>query len=317
MPSKALARRRPGRALSTQLERLDDTARQIIAQARSPATQRAYRADLAAWKDWALEAGAPPWPPQAPDVLRFLTAMVHDEYRLASIQRRLVALNVACSLAAQPKPSADLDIRAFMKGLRRSFAGIETLAKKALTPAMVHEAITELTLRDQAIVLVGLATAMRRGEMTALRWRDVTESNKGLTLIVRVSKTDQEGKGRVLGLPYSSNKRLCPARTLLAWRKKSKRNAGHMRVFGVSDQTIARVVKKCVEQAGFDPDDFGAHSLRAGFMTTASEEGAGLVESMSVSGHKNPTIAAGYVRGTEALENVATKKVIKAIQRRG
>ena len=42
-------------------------------------------------------------------------------------------------------------------------------------------------------------------------------SNDGLTVTLRRSKTDQEGVGRKVGIPYGSNPQTCPVRTVQAW----------------------------------------------------------------------------------------------------
>ena len=46
---------------------------------------------------------------------------------------------------------------------------------------------------------------------------DVTEGADGLTVRLRRSKTDQEGAGRTVGIPYGSNAVTCPVRAWLAW----------------------------------------------------------------------------------------------------
>jgi site-specific recombinase XerD len=39
----------------------------------------------------------------------------------------------------------------------------------------------------------------------------------------------------------------------------------------MSTRAVADVVKDYAERAGLDPADFGGHSLRAGFVTSAAE----------------------------------------------
>jgi hypothetical protein len=39
----------------------------------------------------------------------------------------------------------------------------------------------------------------------------------GLVAILRRSKTDHEGEGRMVELPYGSNPDTCPVRALRAW----------------------------------------------------------------------------------------------------
>lgn len=71
------------------------------------------------------------------------------------------------------------------------------------------------TIRDLAIMALGLAAALRRSELVALELRDVEMMDKGLKLTLRHSKTDQEGDGQVIAVP--SGKALRPVGRLRAW----------------------------------------------------------------------------------------------------
>jgi site-specific recombinase XerD len=51
-------------------------------------------------------------------------------------------------------------------------------------------------LRDRALLLFGFASAMRRSELVALDLADLEETERGLLVTVRRSKTDQEGQGQ-------------------------------------------------------------------------------------------------------------------------
>ncbi|TXM55863.1 DNA recombinase [Methylobacterium sp. WL120] len=47
------------------------------------------------------------------------------------------------------------------------------------------------------------------------------------------------------------------------------------------------------------------HSLRAGYITTATERGADLARIMELSGHRNPRTVLGYVRRANAFKDRA------------
>jgi len=58
---------------------------------------------------------------------------------------------------------------------------------------------------------------MRRGEAVALDVEDIEITGDGLVVTIWLSKTDQEGKGAGLGLPYGTDPSTCPVRAYQRW----------------------------------------------------------------------------------------------------
>ena len=56
--------------------------------------------------------------------------------------------------------------------------------------------------RDRSLLLVGFAGGFRRSEIVGLNWDDVERVRQGLVVTLRRSKTDQEGVGRKVGIPF-------------------------------------------------------------------------------------------------------------------
>jgi hypothetical protein len=56
-------------------------------------------------------------------------------------------------------------------------------------------------------------------------------------------------------------------------------------------------VKAYAARLGLKPADFGAHSLRAGFLTSAARRGASVFKMLDVSRHKSMDVLQAYVRG--------------------
>jgi integrase len=66
---------------------------------------------------------------------------------------------------------------------------------------------------------------------------------------------------------------------------------------------VARLVKRVTLAAGIE-GDFAAHSLRAGFITSAaSTKGVSEVDIQRVSGHRSVAILRGYVRRANVFED--------------
>ena len=80
--------------------------------------------------------------------------------------------------------------------------------------------------RDRALILLGFAGAFRRSELVGLDIEDCAFGKDGLTVTLRRSKTDQDGAGRKIGIPYGSNPETCPVRTIQAWIEQAGIEAG-------------------------------------------------------------------------------------------
>ncbi len=68
-------------------------------------------------------------------------------------------------------------------------------------------------LRDRALILIGFAGAFRRSELVAITCEVVERVPQGIVVAVRRGKTDQEGQGRNVGIPYARGA-VCPVKAL-------------------------------------------------------------------------------------------------------
>lgn len=77
----------------------------------------------------------------------------------------------------------------------------------------------------------------------------------------------------------------------------------------MSGSAINAAVKRRVHAAGLDASEFGAHSLRAGFVTQALRGGADYAEVMRQTGHTSPAMVGVYARETDPLRGNAVTKL--------
>jgi integrase len=133
------------------------------------------------------------------------------------------------------------------------------------------------------------------------------------------SKTDQEGAGRQVGIPYGSNVETCPVRALRAWLDAARITTGplfrpvtrHGNV-GSARLTAAsanRIVQRAVRRAGLDPRPYSAHSLRAGLATSAAEAGVSERAIMNQTGHRSLAVARGYIRSGSLFRHNAAAQI--------
>jgi integrase len=166
------------------------------------------------------------------------------------------------------------------------------------------------------LLLLGFAVALRRSELVGLDLADVTEGADGLTVHLRRSKTDQEGAGRTVGIPYGSNPVTCPVRAWRAWIEVSgiiKGPAfcpvdrhGHIGPTRLSAPAVALVLKRHAARVGLDPAEVAGHSLRAGLATSAAAAGVPERVIAEQTGHKGTAMLRRYIReGSLFRENAA------------
>jgi integrase len=121
-----------------------------------------------------------------------------------------------------------------------------------------------------------------RSELVALDVAHARFMADGIELQIDRSKTDQEGAGELVGVPFGSDRATCPVRSLSAWLEEAGIDEGaifrsitrHARIGArLTDRSVARIVKRTALAAGLDPAPYSGHSLRAGLATSAAKAG--------------------------------------------
>jgi integrase len=78
----------------------------------------------------------------------------------------------------------------------------------------------------------------------------------------------------------------------------------------MSTKAVANVVKDYAKRAGLDPADFGGHSLRAGFVTSAAESGKSTERIMDHTGHQSAAMVRIYTRPADAFADHAGERLL-------
>lgn len=85
----------------------------------------------------------------------------------------------------------------------------------------------------------------------------------------------------------------------------------------LAPEGVARRIQFYVKQLGLDPADFGGHSLRSGFVTTAYKLGRKIPDIMESTGHSAPNEVLTYIRREGLVEESAARGLIdEALSRR-
>jgi len=344
----------PGRMLQTELlgdlmlphaasaAALADLARHAAtyaARARGDGTRRVYRSAWRGYESWCRALGRTPLSGDPELVAMYATHRAGQKVAVSTLRVDLAAIRTAHLLAGIALDLRDPRLAMVVEGITRSRG---TRPAKQAAPAVPD--VLRLLLcacapsggalgaRDRAMLLLGFSAALRRSELVALRLGDVeTVPGRGIRLLVRRSKTDQQGRGQEVAIwANPSEPGVCPLATLDAWlsHRQAARDldgaapeslrrdrplfcavtkAGRPTGAALSDKAVARLVKATAARAGLDAERYSGHSLRAGLATAAGQAGAGLADLMRQTRHKSTEVALGYLRPADLWRNNVTE----------
>lgn len=298
-----------------------DRVREFIRQSKAANTIRGYRSDWRDFSRWCEQNGLCALPAN-PETVASYIAECATRLKVGTLQRRVNAIAEAHKVIGLESPTHSAIVRNTMKGIRREKGTAPTQKAAALIDdirAMVDATDAGIIgLRDRALILLGFAGAFRRSELVRLTISDCEFTRDGLTVTLRRSKTDQEGQGRKVGIPYGANPVTCPVRAVQDWIQHAGITDGalfrtvhrHAKVQknGLFGNDVARILKKLARRAGLDATKYAGHSLRAGHATSAAIAGASERSIMAQTGHRSVQMLRRYIRdGSLFRDNSAGK----------
>ena len=326
-PQAVLARAAAPGEITSLPDPLVARARAYVLAAKAPSTLRAYRSDWRHFTAWCRDRDVPALPAAPETVALYLAALADDHRRPATLTRRLTSIAKAHETAGFPSPATvkHAAVSETLKGIKRIHGtaqpGKSPLVTADLQKLLAHTGRGALGDRDKALLLVGYCGAFRRSELAALEVRDLTWSDDGVAILLRRSKTDQEGQGRKVAIPRGAHKATCPVRALRHWFDAAQLDGvegpvfrsvdrhGNIHSAALDPNSIARIVKCALLRAGYDPRTYAGHSLRAGFATQAARNGATAFDIMRQTGHRSVAIVSRYIREAELFRDSPASKL--------
>jgi integrase len=181
-----------------------------------------------------------------------------------------------------------------------------------------------------------LAAALRPSEIAGLVVEHVTRHADGIELFLPWRKNDQDARGTKLWLPPGPHCAL-PGRGARGWlaaaaitaarvpppvalaagpypkRRQAKAGRRPLPEIGtnpIDTDSIALIVKRWTELAGFDGAGFAGHSLRRGAITSGVAQGVHIARLKQFSGHASSKSLEEYVELDELRHNHPLKDVL-------
>lgn len=296
---------------------LSDRVHALISNSLSPATRRAYRSDMAHYKAWGGVI------PSTSETVAEYLADLAQSHSMATLNRRLASLAKAHRAIGADDPTKFEIVKSTLLGIRRLIGTAQREAKPVLKEDL-FQILAQMDespkgRRDKALLLLGFAGAFRRSELVGLDVADIEHVRQGIVVTLRRSKTDQNGAGREIGIPFGRT-RWCPVKHLTEWLDyarveggpifRSINRHGHVADRRLSGEAVSIIVKERAEAAGLDPEGYSGHSLRAGLATSAVIAGASTLAIRRTTGHASDAMLARYVRVGDMFTDNATGSVL-------
>lgn len=241
--------------------------------------------------------------------------------KLSTVVQRVAVLSTAHKLKRLTNPCELPTVRTLLSRARRASVkrGERPTKKTAITRAELEAMLTTCDdslegLRDRALLCFGFASGgRRRSEIAAADMRDLRKvGDDGYIYRLEFSKTQQAG-AKVDSTP---DKPILgrSAEALSAWLDAAgiREGAIFRRIWkdrvgpALLPGSVATIVKRRAQLAALE-GDFGAHSLRSGFVTEAGKQGVPLPAVMAMTEHRSVGSVIGYFQAGAAEDNPAAR----------
>lgn len=319
-----------------------DAIRNAVSRSRAKRTRYEYGKQFERFARWCEEHGRAPVPATTETVAAYLTAL--QDGSATGRKWAPSSLEVALSAVIVANRSSGHRIDRKADALNEVISGAKTLASEGRSPRKVApiksndlrilldlgNADDLLTRRDNALLGLGFAAALRRSEIVGLDFAkrgdgtgyvEIIEAGVRITLLT--SKAAQ-GEAVEIAIPRRATPTVCDAITdwvQLAGLEPGKPmfqriGKGRKRQTGerISDRQVARIIKTRVRARALafgaskaEADEiagvYAGHSLRAGFITSAAEKSVPVYAIQDHSRHKTAEMVREYIRDVDRWQN--------------
>ncbi|MBK1662383.1 tyrosine-type recombinase/integrase [Paracraurococcus ruber] len=296
-----------------------------IARADAAETRRAYAGDWRHFCGWCRQTGLAPLPATPATIAAYLAAHA-GLHALATLRRRLAAIARAHREARHTFDSRDPAIRNALRGIAREHARPARQAA-ALTTAEIRSLVRTCGpdlagLRDRALLLLGYAGALRRGELVGVDVEHLRFHTGALEVLLPRSKADQEGEGQRISIGRGKARETCPVRAIEDWLRaagirygpvfRGVTRHGTVEPGRLSTEAVRLILKRRAALAGIQGtvlEPVTPHGLRAGFVTQSYLAGARDEEIVEHTRHRHLGTMRRYVRRAKLGKGEATARL--------
>ena len=300
--------------LITDVKSLEIETLKNLKNSKANNTLRAYQSDFSDFSNFCTKNGFSFMPTQ-PKIIALYITHLSKSCKFSTLKRRIASIRVIHKLKGHYLDTKHPIIMENLLGIKRTLGSRQKAKKPILINdlKLIIKVIDEDKIRDKALILVGFAGGFRRSELVNIYFQDIDFVPEGVKILIRKSKTDQSGEGSIKAIPYFENQEFCPVIALKNYLNKkfsnSDKSQKDVKIFEISDKSVALIIKRYAEKAGLDSSKYAGHSLRSGFATTAAEFGAEERNIMAMTGHKTTQMVRRYIQEANLFKNNALKNI--------
>ena len=300
--------------LITDVKSLEIETLKNLKNSKANNTLRAYQSDFSDFSNFCTKNGFSFMPTQ-PKIIALYITHLSKSFKFSTLKRRIASISVIHKLKGHYLDTKHPIIMENLLGIKRTLGSRQKAKKPILINdlKLIIKVIDEDKIRDKALILLGFAGGFRRSELVNVYFQDIDFVTEGVKILIRRSKTDQSGEGSIKAIPYFENQEFCPVIALKNYLNKkfsnSDKSQKDVKIFEISDKSVALIIKRYAEKAGLDSSKYAGHSLRSGFATTAAELGAEERNIMAMTGHKTTQMVRRYIQEANLFKNNALKNI--------
>ncbi len=296
---------------------------EYIKAATSINTRKAYRSDIRHFK---YSGGL--LPTTSEHIIAYLQKNAVT-LNPRTLSRRLTALKQWHVYQEFPDPTSNSLVRKTLTGIM-NIHGIPKNKALALTTEQLKKTVEILgksdsliNCRDSALLQIGFFGAFRRSELVNIKVEHINHVREGIEILIPRSKTDQTGQGKICAIPYGKEQ-ICPVTALMCWLQRSKIKDGaifrkitkNSTISSVAlvEESITFILRRAIAKLDhLNAQKFSSHSLRRGFATSASKNGASLPAIMQQGRWQHTGTVIEYIEESQRFENNAADLVLNVI----
>lgn len=301
----------------TALQKLSDLLLHIDG-AYAPNTIRAYNADMQEFIEYCSQTSKEAMPADSMTVSDFLMSTAATGIKNSTVRRKAASISAVHRLLNYTDPTKHPEVKITLRKISRSLGCRFDQAFPVTRPVLdqlIKACSQDLRgLRNKALLLMAYDSLRRRSELVSFHLHDIDWlPNQTCSVLLRKSKTDQQGTGKWIHLSTETtlalNKWISESNIVDGYLLRGIHPGGEITP-SLCESRIPRIYKSLAKRAHLSEEaisGISGHSMRVGRAQDLMVQGASLPQIMVIGGWAKTDTVMRYVERirTSPIYNLA------------